>query len=152
MFVRLSVFCLTFAAFAIAGAAADLHDGTWIINLTKSKYTTNPAPKSETITVSEDATMHHVSFAIVMDDGKPMSGEIAFPLKGGAVEVKGFPPDPKRDHESVKVVSKRKWVFSYFDKDNKLTSTLVVTTDGKMTEAKEFVGEKLIGNEVSEKQ
>jgi hypothetical protein len=151
MFFRLSVLLLTVAAFAVAGAA-DLHDGTWIVNLSKSKYTTHPPPKSETITATEDATMHHVTFSIVMDDGKPMNGEIAFPMKGGIVEVKGFPPDPQMDHGSVKVVSKSKWVFSYFDKDNKLTSTLVVTTDGKMTEAKSFAGDKLLDNEVSDKQ
>ncbi len=85
-------------------------------------------------------------------DGKSMNGGIAFPLKGGAVEVTGFPPDPKMDHVSVKIVSKNKWVFSYFDKDNKLTSTRVVTTDGKVTEAKWFAGDKLLENEVSEKQ
>ena len=56
------------------------------------------------------------------------------------------------DHGSVKVVSKSKWVFSYFDKDNKPTLTLAVTTDGKMTEAKSFAGDKLLENEVSEKQ
>ena len=50
------------------------------------------------------------------------------------------------------MVSKSKWVFSYFDKDNKLTLTLVVTTDGKMAEAKSFVGDKLLENGVSEKQ
>ena len=151
MFLRLSVSFLTLAAFAVAGAAADLHDGTWIVNLTKSKYTTNPAPKSETITVSEDATGHHVDFSFVTNDGKAMNGGIAFPLKGGAVEVTGFPPDPKMDHVSVKIVSKSEWLFSYFDKDNKLTSTRVVTTDGKVTEAKWFVGGKLLENEVSEK-
>jgi hypothetical protein len=152
MFFRLSVLLSTVAAFAVAGAAPDLHDGTWIVNLSKSKYTTHPPPKSETITATEDATMHHVTFSIAMDDGTTTHGEIAFPLKGGVVEVKGFPPDPQVDHESVKVVSKSKWVFSYFDKDNKPTLTLVVTTDGKMTEAKTFAGGKLLDNEVSDKQ
>jgi hypothetical protein len=42
MFVRLSVLGLTIAAFALAGAAADLHDGTWMVNTSKSKYTTHP--------------------------------------------------------------------------------------------------------------
>jgi hypothetical protein len=152
MFFRLSVACLTFAAFAVAGAAADLHDGTWIVNVNKSKYTREPAPKSAKITVSEDATKHHVDFSIVTSDGNSLNAGIAFPLKGGALEVTGFPPDPQMDHGSVKVIGKSKWVFSYFDKDNKLTLTLVVTTDGKMTEAKSFVGDKLIENEVSEKQ
>ena len=91
----LSVFCLTVAAFTVAGAAVDLHDGTWVVNVTKSKYTTHPSPRSETITATEDATTHHVTFSMVMDDGKPMNGEITFPLKGGIVEVKGFPPDPQ---------------------------------------------------------
>ncbi len=152
MFFRLSISCLIVAAFAVASAAADLHDGTWIVNLTKSRYTINPAPKSETITVSKDTTRYHVDFSFVTGDGKSMNGGIAFPLKGGAVEVTGFPPDPKMDHVSVKIVSKNKWVFSYFDKDNKLTSTRVVTTDGKVTEAKWFAGDKLLENEVSEKQ
>ena len=152
MFFKPFVFCLTVTALAVAGAAADLHDGTWLVNVSKSKYTTHPPPKSGTITVTEDATIHHVTFSMVMDDGKPMNGELAFPLKGGIVEVKGFPPDPQMDHGSAKVVSKSKWVFSYFDKDNKLTLTLVVTTDGKMTEAKSFVGDKLLENEVSERQ
>ncbi len=151
MFLKLSRTCLTVAVFAVAGAAADLHDGTWIVNLTKSKDTTNPGPKSETITVSEDATRHHVDFSFVTNDGKSMNGGIAFPLKGGVVEMTGFPPDPQMHHISVKIVSESKWVFSYFDKDNKLTSTRVVTTDGKVTEAKWFVGGKLLDNEVSEK-
>jgi hypothetical protein len=99
--------------------------------------------------VTEDASSHRVRFDGIMNDGNEIKGD-QLPAQGWL--GRSFPADPKMDHVSVKVASKEKWIFSYFDKGNKLTSKRIVTTDGKATEAKWYVGDKLLENEVSEIQ
>jgi hypothetical protein len=155
MLSKLSASCFIAAFFlgATAGAfGADSHDGTWKMNVEKSHYTSHPPPRSETVTISSDATTHHVEFLITMDDGATMKGGISFPRKGGPLEMHGFPPDPEIDHATAKIVSEDKYILSYFDKADKLTSTRVVMYHGNVAEAKSYVDGKLIDTEVVEKQ
>ncbi len=151
---------LMFLAASLAAVAfSSSMNGTWKVNTDRSKYMDRKPPKSSIVTVSEDATKHHLHFYWVSDDNKPFTVDLSFPLNGGPVEftaTQSEPLDSSIDHAVVEVVSPNKWIFSYFSKDNKLTSTRVVTRTGNETEARYFMktphGDKLIEDEVTELQ
>lgn len=151
----LNKLCFLLISAALAVPAADLHLGVWTLDVEKSKYVGQPAPKSETVTITADETSFQVSFDALMANGAPFKGSFRFPLKGGAVDESGMPREGKpaeMDHARVEVVGDQKWIFHYFDKNNKLTSKRVVTTDGKVTRALWSAGGKVIWDEVTRKQ
>ncbi|MEO8370552.1 MAG: hypothetical protein ABI806_15320 [Candidatus Solibacter sp.] len=72
--------------------AADPVVGTWKLNLSKSKYGTRPAPKSNTVEWTESGGTFHYSAKGVGADGKPTSVEIpAFKFDGQDSKIIGAP-------------------------------------------------------------
>jgi hypothetical protein len=76
--------------------AADPHVGTWKLNLAKSKYTSMPAPKSETAKL--EAQGNGVKYAIdgVDAEGKKYHQEFAFKYDG-----KDYPFTGNSDIDSI---------------------------------------------------
>jgi hypothetical protein len=58
---------------AVASAQTDPHVGTWKLNLTKSKFTPGPAPKSQTFTYEADGSNLTVLVQGVDAEGKPIN-------------------------------------------------------------------------------
>jgi len=69
--------------------AADPLLGTWKLNLEKSKYGAHPAPKSNTITWTENNGVYHYKAVGVGPDGKPTLVEIDHKFDGKDAKVTG---------------------------------------------------------------
>jgi hypothetical protein len=62
---------LVFLAAALTLSAADNYVGTWKANLAKSKYSPGPAPKSDTVTYTQDGDSIVATNEFVDSEGKP---------------------------------------------------------------------------------
>ena len=74
--------------------AADAPDpivGTWTLNVAKSKFTSSPAPKSQTRTYAESAQGTSLTFNGVAADGSPISGHSTFKYDGKDYAITGSP-------------------------------------------------------------
>ena len=74
-----------------AALAADSIDGTWKLNVAKSKFTPGPAPKSQTRTYTETADGTSLTFTGVAADGSPVSGQSTFKYDGKDYPITGSP-------------------------------------------------------------
>lgn len=93
-FLKLLVMGLvfTFAATSIASAAgADPVIGTWTLNLDKSKYPNNRAPKSMTRTYSAGANGTDMKVTGVAADGSAVSQSATFTYDGKDCALTGSP-------------------------------------------------------------
>lgn len=142
LFIKLTI--LTLAA-ALQLAAADVFLGTWKLDLSKSKYSPGPAPKSVTTTYTADGDWILLKGETVAADGKAATTSTRYkrdgkeyPYKGANVTGNGtISVKATDDHHTVatiksdgKVVST---INSTISKDGK-TRTMVTegtTTDGK---------------------
>jgi hypothetical protein len=86
-----------FAAMAAVGAllgsipaqAADPGDGTWVLNVAKSKYEPGPAPKSETREYQTTADGTKLSIHIVNADGSTQDEAAVYKLDGKSYPLSG---------------------------------------------------------------
>ena len=108
--------------------------GSWKLNLEKSKFTSNPAPKSLTRTVSADGDKVKYVFAGEAADGSAMSYSFTVMYDGKDYEVTGAGMPYGADHIAIKRVSSHKY-SAILKKEGKIvgTSTSTVSADGKMT-------------------
>jgi hypothetical protein len=74
-----------------AAAGADSIDGTWKLNVAKSKFNPGPAPQSQTRTYVETAQGVTLTFSGVAADGSPMSGGSTFKYDGKDYPITGLP-------------------------------------------------------------
>ena len=74
-----------------AALAADSIDGTWKLNVAKSKFTPGPAPKSQTRTYKETADGTSLTFTGVAADGSAVSGQSTFKYDGKDYTMTGSP-------------------------------------------------------------
>jgi len=115
---------------AIAQAAApDPVIGTWQLNVSKSKFTPGPAPKSETRTYSQSGPSITLVIKRVGADGKEMTSQATYQLDGKDYPWTG---DPSFDSLSVKQVDSNTVKFTQ-KKAGKVVSTgsRTVSKDGK---------------------
>jgi hypothetical protein len=117
-------------AMVLAAAAADPVDGTWTLNLAKSKFSPGPAPQSHTRTYATTAQGVALSFSGVSADGSQISGQSNYKYDGKDYPITGSP-----DYDTLAVTridahtskSKQK-------KDGKAVRTTLrtVSKDGKV--------------------
>jgi hypothetical protein len=134
--------------------AADPAAGTWKLNVTKSKFSPGPAPKSATVTYQETAAGIKRTGETVNADGTKMSFEYTakfdgtdYPIKGSAdydaIAIKRI--DDLTAEASLKkagkVVATAKRVVS---KDGKTMTLMISSTNAK--------GEKSVNTSLYEKQ
>jgi hypothetical protein len=115
---------------AIAAAAApDPVIGTWQLNVSKSKFTRGPAPKSETRTYSQSGPSITLVIKRVGADGNEMTSQATYQLDGKDYSWTG---DPSVDSLSVKQVDSNTVKFTQ-KKAGKVVSTgsRTVSKDGK---------------------
>jgi len=115
---------------AIAEAAApDPVIGTWQLNVSKSKFTPGPAPKSETRTYSQSGPSITLVIKRVGADGNEMTSQATYQLDGKDYPWTG---DPSFDSLSVKQVDSNTVKFTQ-KKAGKVVSTgsRTVSKDGK---------------------
>jgi len=115
---------------AIAAAAApDPVIGTWQLNVSKSKFTPGPAPKSETRTYSQSGPSITLVIKRVGADGNEMTSQATYQLDGKDYPWTG---DPSVDSLSVNQVDSNTVKFTQ-KKAGKVVSTgsRTVSKDGK---------------------
>ena len=110
-------------------AAADPVIGTWQLNVSKSKFTPGPAPKSETRTYSQSGPSITLVIKRVGADGNEMTSQATYQLDGKDYPWTG---DPSVDSLSVKQVDSNTVKFTQ-NKAGKVVSTgsRTVSQDGK---------------------
>ena len=93
--MRRNIFVMSLAALCLIATtafAADTNVGTWKLNLSKSKFSPGPAPKSQTLKIEASGT-DGVKFTSdgVDGDGKPTHYEFSAKYDGKDNAVKGNP-------------------------------------------------------------
>jgi hypothetical protein len=78
-------------AVVVAAAAPDAMDGTWTLNVGKSKFSPGPAPKSQTRTYATTAAGTTLTFNGVAADGSAVSGQSTFKYDGKDYAITGSP-------------------------------------------------------------
>ena len=108
--------------------AADAVDGTWKLNVAKSKFS-GTAPKSATRVYTESADGTTLDQKMVGVDGKEMSMHVTIKYDGKDHPVTG---NPDADSVSAKAVDSHTSDFT-LKKDGKVVGTVhrVVSADGK---------------------
>ena len=117
------------AATSSVRAADDPNNGTWKINLEKSKYNPGPAPKSGTITIKIENGTETYSAEGVDASGNPTKTAFTAKTDGTDAPATG---NPYGDTISVKHPSPKHLIVT-LKKDGKVTVTVhvVVSADGK---------------------
>ena len=129
----LAIFAFAFCLVAPALMKADTNaiTGTWKLNLEKSKYPPNLAPKSLTRTITADGDKVTYSFDGQAADGSAMKYSFTVQYDGKDYEISG--PGPfGADHISLKMVDSHTTVGT-LKKGDKVVSTVhtTVSHDGK---------------------
>jgi hypothetical protein len=128
-------------------AADDPSNGTWKLNIAKSKFVPGPAPKSDTITVKIENDTETYKAEGEDASGKPTDGSFTAKLDGTDTPITG---NPLGDTISIKHPSPNRLV-AQIKKDGKLTMTvhIVVSADGK-TRTATYTGKTSDGKDVHE--
>jgi hypothetical protein len=130
MFIVGAVLSVGAVAMVSAAAAADPTDGSWTLNLTKSKYSPGPAPQSHTRTYATTAQGVALSFSGVAADGSKMSGQSNYKYDGKDYPITGSP-----DYDTIAVTRIDAYTAkSVQKKDGKTVGTTIrkVSKDGKV--------------------
>jgi hypothetical protein len=85
-----TLFLLIGTVAASAGAADDPASGTWTVNLTKSKYSPGPAPKSTTVTIKIENNTEMYESQGTDASGNPIHGSFTAKLDGTDAPVSGI--------------------------------------------------------------
>jgi hypothetical protein len=145
--VSLAVLLLMFgiAATSSVRAADDPNNGTWKINLEKSKYNPGPAPKSGTITIKIENGTETYSSEGMDASGKATNASFTAKTDGTDSPTTG---NPYGDTISIKHPSLTRLVAT-IKKGGKVTVTvhIVVSADGK-TRTATYSGKTADGKEI----
>jgi hypothetical protein len=103
--------------------------GNWKMNHDKSKYTKGDLPKDESMNISDQNSVLHVTITGTDDTGKPIAITYVVPVSGGAGQMQ---PGGSYNGVSAKHISDSTEDMSY-TKDGKqlVAQHMVVATDGK---------------------
>src|SRR5579859_351453 len=114
--------------FGTTAFSADVVDGTWKLNVAKSKFS-GTAPKSATRVYTESADGTTLDQKIVGADGKEMSMHVTLAYDGKDHSITG---NPDADSGTGKAIDARTSDFK-LTKDGKVVGTVhrVVSADGK---------------------
>ena len=114
--------------FGTTAFAADAVDGTWKLNVAKSKFS-DTAPKSGTRVYTEGADGTTLDQKLVGADGKEMSMHVTLKFDGKAHPISG---NPDADSGTGKAINARTSDFT-LSKGGKVTGSVhrVVSEDGK---------------------
>jgi len=126
-------------------AADDPSSGTWKLNLTKSKFSPGPAPKSSTVTIKiENGTETYTSEG-TNADGKPNNMSFTAKMDGKDSPVTG---NPFGDTIAIQHPAPNKFTAT-IKKDGKVTMTVhvVVAADGK-SRTSSYSGKNADGKDV----
>jgi hypothetical protein len=108
---------------------ADPHTGTWVLNVTKSKYAPGPAPKEQTSIYTVKGDTLTVSTKGTSPDGKPLSTDFTATFDSKDYPVKG---NPDWDAVSAKRVDSHTIEFTRKRASKVVqTSRSVVSKDGQ---------------------
>src|ERR1700722_7374536 len=113
-----------------AAGAADPTDGTWTLNLAKSKFSPGPAPQSHTRTYATTAQGVALSYTVVAADGSKSSGQSNFKYDG-----KDSPITGSADYDTLAVTRIDTNTAKSMQKRNgrsRRSTTRTVSKDGKV--------------------
>jgi hypothetical protein len=122
----LAVFCLV----PSLSGAGDPFDGTWKLNVAKSKWVPGPGAQSGTLTVKVEGDTHNVKGEEKMADGTAIETSFAAKLDGTPAPVTG---SPEIDTISARKTGERS-LLSRATKSGKLIGQerVTVSEDGKV--------------------
>jgi len=128
-------------------AADDPSNGTWKLNVAKSKFVPGPAPKSMTVTIKIENGTETYSATGEDSSGKAMSSSFTAKLDGTDAPATG---NPYGDTISIKHPSPSRFVATV-KKDGKVTVTVhvAVSADGK-TRTATYSGKTAEGKDVKD--
>ena len=130
MFVVGILLSIGSVAMVSAAAAADPTDGTWTLNIAKSKFSPGPAPQSHTRTYATTAQGVALSYTVVAADGSKSSGQSNFKYDG-----KDYPITGSADYDTLAVTRIDTYTAKSVQKRNGKsigTTTRTVSKDGKV--------------------
>ncbi len=112
-------------------------EGTWKLNLSKSKFEPGPAPKSLTRTVAAQADGAKYSFEGIAADGKPLSYSFTVKYDGTDSPVSGSGMPAGTDSIAIRLIGTNK-AEAILKKGGKevAKSEAEVSKDGKVTTVK----------------
>ena len=111
-------------------ATADMHSGTWTLNVAKSTYSPGPAPMSQTLKIEAwgEGGLTYVADGVGAD-GKPTHAEFQAKFDGRDYEFKG---NPDGDALSYKMIDANTLEATLKRKgETVITANVVVSADGK---------------------
>ena len=116
-------------SFAAAQTQADPHSGTWVLAVSKSKYTPGPPPKEQTSVYTVDGQTLKVSTKGTSPEGKPTMTDFTATFDGKDHPVKG---NPDWDSVAVRRGDSHTLEFTRKLKGKEVqTAKSVVSKDGK---------------------
>jgi hypothetical protein len=130
MFVVGVLLSIGSVAMVSAAGAADPTDGTWTLNLAKSKFSPGPAPQSHTRTYATTAQGVALSYTVVAADGSKSSGQSNYKYDG-----KDYPITGSTDYDTLAVTRIDAYTAKSVQKKNGKqigTTTRTVSKDGKV--------------------
>ena len=144
-FFAASLLLVSVAVTSSVRAADDPNNGTWKVNLEKSRFSPGPAPRSGTFTIKIANGIETYSSESVDASGKTTTGSFTAKLDGTDTPTTG---SPYGDTISVKHPSPNHLV-AVLKRDGKVTMTVHVTVsaDGK-TRTSTYSGKSADGKQV----
>ena len=130
MFVVGMLLSIGSVAMVSAAAAADPTDGTWTLNIAKSKFSPGPAPQSHTRTYATTAQGVALSYTVVAADGSKSSGHSNYKYDGKDYPITGSP-----DFDTLAVTRIDAYTTTSVQKKNGKsigTTTRTISKDGKV--------------------
>ena len=120
---------ITVGSLGVQAQAPKALEGTWTLNVAKSKFNPGPAPKSMTVTYAPVSDGLKISVDVTWDTGGPQHWEMSGKYDGKDYPITG---NPMADMASFKLVNDHTGE-STFKKDGKVvaTNTRVLSKDGK---------------------
>ena len=147
----LSVFLLMIPGLVLA---ADPIVGTWKLNVAKSKFSPGPAPKSSTVTYTEDGEWLVMKAESVSADGNPTTRNNRYKLDGKEYPFES--PTGKGTISGKKTGERRAMATVKLDGGNSYTQETVISGDGKTrtvnTNGKNGQGQAMKNTVVYERQ
>ncbi len=121
--------CLAILVTSSVALAANNWLGSWKLNVAASKFSTGPAPKSQSVTFAAVEGGIKLTSNLVDAEGKPTTGEYVSKFDGTDVPWKG---NPDADTSSAKRIDDNTYENAW-KKDGKVVrnAKVVVSPDGK---------------------
>lgn len=145
VFLAVLLLLVGIAVTSVARAAEDPNNGTWKLNLEKSKFNPGPALKSSTVTVKIENDTETYASDNVDASGNAIHGSFTAKLDGTDAPIAGL---PYADTISIKRMSPKHLVATLKKGGTVMMTADVVLDADKMTRTVTYTGKNQDGKKV----